>query len=424
MSATPFKIAATAASIVTPAAISDDSDQTTPVTHSRRRRLWEIPHKFHCPVIGVCFEVDLLRGLLAKCLHFPRETTDYVLHTSAVGASEERCETAEILHKNLDQRFQLSIKKLATVRSPAALAYYWRQASRSGNDIPAALWVCWTHPACDTHLEQEIFADIHMIQHQVGTGTRADLSLLKRLQTDNASLQTQLDAAKREVEVMRQEKSRETQLLGERITELRVDLAGKDAWGAKLGAQLDTLRQILPDLKDRQALARRASDAEARTAAVTAQVAHLENELQRYQRLADIADGRRQALLAIDSHFGGNNQTPAELTPPATLGGKSILCVGGRSGSVDGYRQVVETRGGHFLHHDGGLEESIHRIDAALSAADVVICQVGCISHNAYWRVKEQCKRTGKPCVFLKTAGLSSFERMVGEACEISSESD
>ena len=423
MSANPFKLAATAASIVTPAAISDDSDRTTPVTSSRRRRLWEIPHKFHCPVIGVCFEVDLLRGLLAKSLHFPRDTTDYVLHTSAVSACEERCETAEILHKNLDQRFQLSIKKIASVRTPAALAYYWRQASRSGSYIPAALWVCWTHPACDASLEQEIFADIHMIQHQVGTGTRADLSLLKRLQADTAGLQTQLDAAKREVESMRHEKSRETRLLGERIAELRVDLAGKEAWGANLSAQLDTLRQILPD-KDRQSLARRASDAEARASAVTAHAAHLENELQRYQRLADIADGRRQALLAIDSHFGANDQAPAEPAPPATLGGKSILCVGGRSGSVDGYRQVVETRGGHFLHHDGGLEESIHRIDAALSAADVVICQVGCISHNAYWRVKEQCKRTGKPCVFLKTAGVSSFERMVGEACEISNQSD
>ena len=66
-----------------------------------------------------------------------------------------------------------------------------------------------------------------------------------------------------------------------------------------------------------------------------------------------------------------------------------------------------------FLHHDGGLEESLHRIDGVLAAADLVICQAGCISHNAYWRVKEQCKRTGKPCVFVKRSGVSSFGRVL-----------
>jgi hypothetical protein len=66
------------------------------------------------------------------------------------------------------------------------------------------------------------------------------------------------------------------------------------AWGANLSAQLNTLREILPDLKDRQALARRANDAEA----------------------------------------------------PANLSGKCILCVGGRSGAVDAYRREVEQRGG------------------------------------------------------------------------------
>ncbi|MBP6034571.1 MAG: DUF2325 domain-containing protein [Azonexus sp.] len=101
---------------------------------------------------------------------------------------------------------------------------------------------------------------------------------------------------------------------------------------------------------------------------------------------------------------------------PEALAGRCILCVGGRSGSVDAYRQLVESRGGRFLHHDGGLEESVHRIDGVLAAADLVICQAGCISHNACWRVKEQCKRSGKRCIYVKTAGITSFARSVAEA--------
>ncbi|EKD97700.1 MAG: hypothetical protein ACD_23C00770G0003 [uncultured bacterium] len=89
--------------------------------------------------------------------------------------------------------------------------------------------------------------------------------------------------------------------------------------------------------------------------------------------------------------------------------------MGGRSSVVTSYREVVEQSGGRFLSHDGGLKESMHRIDGVLAAADIAICQAGCISHNAYWRVKDLCKRTGKLCMFMKTSGASSFERMVGE---------
>jgi hypothetical protein len=129
---------------------------------------------------------------------------------------------------------------------------------------------------------------------------------------------------------------------------------------------------------------------------------------------------RRRLDLAVDTieqlasaHDSG---TPPEDDGGTTLSGKCVLCVGGRTGAIDAYRQAVEQRGGRFLHHDGGVEESLHRIDAALAAADLVICQAGCISHNAYWRVKEQCKRTGKRCIFLKASGISTFGRIVAEA--------
>jgi len=39
--------------------------------------------------------------------------------------------------------------------------------------------------------------------------------------------------------------------------------------------------------------------------------------------------------------------------------------------------------------------------DASLAAADLVICQTGCISHDAYWRVQDHCRRTGKPCILV-----------------------
>ena len=85
--------------------------------------------------------------------------------------------------------------------------------------------------------------------------------------------------------------------------------------------------------------------------------------------------------------------------------------MGGRSGSIASYRDVVERVGVRFAHHDGGLEDSQSILDSSLAAADLVICQTGCISHNAYWKVKDFCKRTGKRCVFVENPSASSLVR-------------
>lgn len=46
-------------------------------------------------------------------------------------------------------------------------------------------------------------------------------------------------------------------------------------------------------------------------------------------------------------------------------------------------------------------EGQAYDLDANLAAADLVICQTGCISHDEYWRVQDHCRRTGKPCILV-----------------------
>ena len=47
---------------------------------------------------------------------------------------------------------------------------------------------------------------------------------------------------------------------------------------------------------------------------------------------------------------------------------------------------------------EAGLEAGL---EASLQAADLVICQTGCMSHGDYWRVQDHCKRTGKLCMLV-----------------------
>ena len=52
-------------------------------------------------------------------------------------------------------------------------------------------------------------------------------------------------------------------------------------------------------------------------------------------------------------------------------------------------------------------------LEDVLVAADWVICQTGCVSHDAYWRVEDHCKRTGKQCVLVDQATAIKVKELV-----------
>ncbi|WMD22009.1 DUF2325 domain-containing protein [Achromobacter seleniivolatilans] len=89
---------------------------------------------------------------------------------------------------------------------------------------------------------------------------------------------------------------------------------------------------------------------------------------------------------------------------------KSVLCVGEDAMALMLTRKVVELAGGRYLGHSGGEEAGGATLEDSLVEADLVICQTGCVSHGAYWRVKDHCTRTGKQCVLVdKPEALSAL---------------
>ena len=111
-----------------------------------------------------------------------------------------------------------------------------------------------------------------------------------------------------------------------------------------------------------------------------------------------------------------NSYAPAASTaaavinvPGFSLADRCVLCVGGLTGARNHYRHAIEERQGRFIHHDGGREDSLHRLQPMLNGADMVVCASGNISHNAYHLVKQLCKKMGKPCVMVKGTGIASF---------------
>ena len=180
----------------------------------------------------------------------------------------------------------------------------------------------------------------------------------------------------------------------------RGELIARDSTMAFLRADLDELAASIPQLESRTRLQQKLDQA--------AQREHARDQLVRQLRI-DLAAALQQAasagtaLPAAQPRAGGGSRRRCASTT------RRVLCVGGRSGSVASYRGITEQAGAQFVHHDGGQENSSALLDASLAAADLVICQTGCISHNAYWRVKDHCKRTGKQCVFVENPSSSSF---------------
>ena len=200
------------------------------------------------------------------------------------------------------------------------------------------------------------------------------------------------------------QKTADIERLQGELVQVRAEAIAKDSRIAFMAQDLETLQATIPQLEDKQRLQKRVD-----------QMAQRQQELEAHN--ADLRRRLAMAERAATERAGMERSTP-EVTAlqevqavVVQLHQKVVLCVGGRSGNIANYRDVVERVGGKFAHHDGGVEDNASVLDANLAAADLVICQTGCISHNAYWRVKDFCKRTGKRCVFVENPSASSLER-------------
>lgn len=367
-------------------------------TGSRRRRLWELGSHAHCPVVGVCLPLERLRQLARRHLVLQGDEDDYTLHCSLVTASARRNAVAEALQKDLEQRFRLEVRSAAQAKCRDSLMAWWR-CRAAQPEFAGALWATLTHARCDEWLEMRVLGQVHMLQHQVGAAHRVDASRHQALVAEHQALVRAYAEVQQRVTAWTQAQAREQQAWAQERMQHRAAVIALQTQLAQAQEQLQHWQAARPDLPEREALRERLAQQLARNQA-------LQRELNRLASRPSPEFDARPALTA-----------PAPATSlPARLDARVVLCVGGRGGSVPQYRQAVEGCGAQFLHHDGGEEHRPAQLDPQLAAADLVICQTGCISHDAYWRVKDHCKRHGKRCVFVETPSRSAFERALAEA--------
>lgn len=188
-------------------------------------------------------------------------------------------------------------------------------------------------------------------------------ALLAQYGRVQARCSAQLGAQARQIERLQAEALR-----------LRAALVARETALAWTREDLRALEAAVPGLPRRQALARQ-----------------VEALVQRVQQLMRERLGRpwRAAANAQVGRAAGGSP-----------GGASVLCLArDASGALLAQCVVGDAAPDHPERLAPGEAEA--RLEASLVAADLVICQTGCLSHGAYWRVQDHCRRTGKPCVLV-----------------------
>jgi len=373
----------------------------------RRKRLWELSSSASCPVLGVCLTLPDQRRLMAKCEIDITHRSDYELHQIAVTECRRRTPFAEKVERQLDQAFASELRAVKAMADAQALREAW-QTARQQPGWAGMMWAVITHPACVLPLEYEVLGDVHMMQHQVGMVNRQEQQRWEALQRKAEQWQQACRAWEARWDEQQRHLEHKQQTVEQELAQLRRQIIQGEATQQKLTQQISDLQETLGQPATVKALQQTIERLSAENRALNRALKQASRQAQKREDAEDTSDTLHSSGLSepdgqadpmLDGLCGSKN-------PP-----KRVACVGGRTAQVPGYRAVVESHGLELLHHDGGEEDGLGQLPATLAAADLVICQVGCISHNAYWRVKDHCKRHGKPCVFVESSSRSALER-------------
>ena len=395
---------------------------TSPVRHARLK-LWHLEDKLHCPVVGTCVPLDELAALARRHGLLADQRDAYALHGEAVNRAREKSPFAEALQKFLDRRYHAALQRFEKARSEVELHALWQCCLNEGQ-VAGPFWAAVSHRAGSAEFRSRVYADIHMLSHQVGAGQAADVRQLAQLKQRLAEAGSQREKERRN------HQAREATLL-HRVETLQADLARAQAVAAEKSALESRLKafesgSVMVDLGRRLMALSEGNEqllAEVlRLRPLNAEIAELHKRLAGQAALLEKQEEERLALESLllttaddspaDCHEDcvecpGNPAPGNGPALPAKL--RRILCVGGRTQLLTHYRKLAERLGIRLIHHDGGQEESLSRLPDMINGAAAVICPPDCVSHPAYYRLKNQCKRLGKPCFLFKGAGVSSF---------------
>ncbi len=154
----------------------------------RRSRLADIPSSFHCSIVGTCIALAELMKLATKAgLSIPSDLSNYQVHVVFVQAAGRAGGLERLMSKALDRKHHIAIEKTRALTTSAELRAFWSSAMKAGN-VAGPYWALMSHAQANDELRSEMFGDVHMLSHLVGSANRADLQRLEALSVENRQI--------------------------------------------------------------------------------------------------------------------------------------------------------------------------------------------------------------------------------------------
>jgi cell division protein FtsB len=368
----------------------------------RRSKIWDIAPTLHCSIIGTCLSAAELRQFFGRLGDASAKTaSDHTLHSYGVSAAGKHDLVGKLLNKTLDHSHEAAIRRFAKASTQSQVRDLWLEAFEQGG-IPGAYWALLTHPATDRPLIEEVFGQVHMLSHMIGSSNRVDIVRLRKLERELGERDDKLSRQ----EARLSESSREHSALLRKIEVLEMEVRRQEI-AARTANELTTGALTTP------AVLQRLDAEKAHSSQLAARVAHLEHEIKKTQRFAAALhkqnDQLQREVTALEAELRPDDAEQADHSAAGDLHGVTVLYVGGRPGLIEQLKAIVTRRGGTMLAHDGGLEENPAALPGLISRADATLFPVDCVSHAAVGQIKKCCRDGHKPFIPLRTASVASF---------------
>ena len=371
----------------------------------KRRVLWEIGGSMQCSVLGTCLGEDDLLGAIRKCgLSLQGPATSYEIHAHCVKMATSANALSKALHKLLDKRYEGAVRLVSRADTEEQTLALWEKLRDSGQ-VGAGYWAIISHTHVTPEVTKHVFGEVHMLSHLHGRGVCEMATQIAEMQRRAAETEARLrraEAARNEALAERDAARAElqTRAAGAAPAEL-VDGPGQSPrFAAPRKEALGKRNRVLA------AARARARQAEAESERLRAAVQVMQRE-QRREPPAPLACSCCKPE-----------------TLPCRLDGRRILYLGGRKSVLPHLKSAAEAREAILLVHDGGLEDSTHRIEELVGGCDAVVCPIDCVSHGACKLAKVLCRRFNKPFLPIPTASRSGFERALDQLAASSKVAD
>ena len=392
---------------------------------SKRRAIWELSTYHHCSIVGTCLTIGEARAIGKKvgvrCSN--PDDLDSTIHSILVRESATKNTVSALLNKTLDRKYESSIRVFRKCNSAEEIRDLWRESFDVGN-IPGPYWAALSQPNIDYEVTIKIYSDVHMLSHLVGSSNRADIARLSELEFELA------DALEKNKSLIARNQKKLNKLRNEiDINQRTIGKLERENTNLKARLFVESPSQSIEEINEEFSqgvlvsgenyVASLSEHDQSRSKIISHNlrlvddVERLNGEKRKLQSKFEFAQDELEGLLAelnsANSFIQGFITNSASNIPKCNLSGKCILYIGGREGNICRMCDLVDKMNGRLIHHDGGKEDSLAKLQGAISSADAVIFPVDCVSHSSALEAKKLCKKMVKPFMPIRSSSLSSL---------------